>query len=239
MIVHEWMTPDPVTASPETTLGEAQRLMRERRCRHLPVVEDGRLVGLVSDRDVRSALPSAAGIVAGEAVAAALARPVGQLMSRDLRTIPSRQPVEEAARTLHEARVGALPVVAAGRLVGIITADDLLRAFLHGSGVLRPSSRIELLVPQRPGVLVDALRLLGEGPTDIVSVATMPVPATRYQRVVVRVGTINPNSSVERLAAAGYEVVSPLDELGGAPGAGATGDPDVRSGGRGDAPGAS
>jgi acetoin utilization protein AcuB len=134
MLVNEWMTHDPVTASSETTLGEAQRLMHERRCRHLPVVEGGRLVGLVSDRDLRSALPSAAGIVAGEAVAAALGRPVGQIMSRDLLTIPSRQPVEEAARTLHEARIGALPVVDAGRLVGIVTVDDLLRAFLHGSG---------------------------------------------------------------------------------------------------------
>jgi TTHA0829-like ACT domain len=93
-------------------------------------------------------------------------------------------------------------------------------------------------VPQRPGVLADALRLIGEGQTDIVSVATVPVPATHYQRVVVRVGTINPNPSVERLTAAGYEVISPLDELGGAPGEEATEDPDVRSGSRGEAPGA-
>ncbi len=160
MRVTDWMTLDPVTIAPDATAGEALALMRQRRIRHLPVVDGGRLVGMLSDRDVRTALPSAVVLGELEEDDPAASRPVAEIMTADPLTIPPSQPVEEAARLLTEQRIGAVPVVEGARLLGILSADDLLRAFVESSGVLLPSSRLELLLPDRPGALAGALAVV-------------------------------------------------------------------------------
>src|SRR5919202_2083767 len=213
MRVADWMTPDPVTIAPGATAGEALALMRQRRIRHLPVVDGGRLVGMLSDRDLRSALPSA--VVLGELEDdPAASRSVVEIMTADPLTIPPSQPVEEAARLLTERRVGAVPVVEGARLLGILSADDLLRAFVESSGVLLPSSRLELLLPDRPGALAGALAVIAARQANVVSVTTAPAreqPDAGRRRVVVRCATINPGPLVAALRAEGYEVVPPLD----------------------------
>jgi|SRR5215210_3503663 len=214
MRVADWMTPDPVTIAPGATAGEALALMRQRRIRHLPVVDAGRLVGMLSDRDPRSALPSA--VVLGELEEGdpAAARPVAEIMTADPLTIPPSQPVEEAARLLTEQRIGAVPVVEGPRLLGILSADDLLRAFVESSGVLLPSSRLELLLPDRPGALAGALAVIAARQVNVASVTTAPTREqrdARRRRVVVRCATINPGPLVAALRAEGYEVVPPLD----------------------------
>ena len=102
MRVADWMTPDLVTIAPGATAGEALAMMRQRRIRHLPVVDAGRLVGMLSDRDLRSALPSAAVLGELDEDDLAASRPVANIMTADPLTIPPSQPVEEAARLLTE-----------------------------------------------------------------------------------------------------------------------------------------
>jgi len=207
------MTSDPVTIAPGATAGEALALMRQRHIRHLPVVDGGRLVGMLSDRDLRTALPSA--VVLGELDDdSAASRSVAGIMTADPLTIPPSQPVEEAARLLTEQRIGAVPVVEGARLLGILSADDLLRAFVESSGVLLPSSRLELLLPDRPGALAGALAVVAARQVNVVSVATAPAREQRdagRRRVVVRCATINLGPLVAALQAEGYEVVPPLD----------------------------
>jgi acetoin utilization protein AcuB len=114
LTVGEVMTRELVTADPDTPCEKARRLMHQRRIRHLPVVQAGRLVGMLSDRDVRSV------------DAAALAR---EHMTAPPATVTSRTPVERAARRMLDARIGALGVVDGERLVGIVTYADLLHGF--------------------------------------------------------------------------------------------------------------
>jgi acetoin utilization protein AcuB len=117
--VREIMTHPVITVSADATLGDARRLLDEHRMRHLPVVVNGRLVGIVSDRDVRSS-----GAVKPAAIA------VGDIMTRQPITVTSATRVEDAARLLIDHKIGGLPVVDGEELTGIVTGDDLLRALV-------------------------------------------------------------------------------------------------------------
>ena len=117
LFVRDVMTRSVVTIGPETPRSEIQRLMHEQSIRHLPVLDGGRLAGIVSDRDVRSA--------AGSLTSAR------RLMTPNPVTATPDTRVEHAARLMLEHRFGAVPVVEAGVVVGIVTYTDLLRAFVH------------------------------------------------------------------------------------------------------------
>jgi acetoin utilization protein AcuB len=118
MMVRDVMRPRVVMIGPETPCEKARLLMDEHRIRHLPVVAGGRLIGMVSDRDLRSAVREAPGIVAR------------RIMTPDPLTVTSQTRVEHAARLMLDARIGSLPVVDAD-LVGIVTYTDLLRALVQ------------------------------------------------------------------------------------------------------------
>ncbi len=121
MLVKERMTRQPLTVRPETSVSEAGALLARHRIRHLPVVEEGgALVGMFTDRDYRSTAASNR-----EGV------PVGEVMTRGVITVGPETQVHEAAKLMVAHRIGGLPVVKGGELVGIITETDLLRAFVE------------------------------------------------------------------------------------------------------------
>jgi CBS domain-containing protein/nucleotide-binding universal stress UspA family protein len=130
MLVREWMTTILVTVRSDAPVAEAQHLMRHRRIRHLPVVDGGRLAGIITDRDVRTTLPSPATSLAAGEIRYLLDRLlVERVMTRAVITIGPDAPIVEAVGLVLTHRIGALPVVEGDRLVGIITETDLLRAF--------------------------------------------------------------------------------------------------------------
>lgn len=131
MQVKDWMSPSPVTVPPETSVSEARELMQRRRIRHLLVTEDEELVGIITDRDIRLTLPSPATSLSVWELNYLLAKlTVGEVMTRRVITVGPDRPIEDAARLMLEHRIGALPVLEEGRLVGILTETDLLRAFV-------------------------------------------------------------------------------------------------------------
>jgi CBS domain-containing protein len=120
------MTPDPETVTPEATISEAWELMRERNIRHVPVIKDGALVGMLSDRDLLFAeaedrTERGRSTLAGAVVAA---------MTSDVLSVEPDTDLSEVISIMLEARVGAVPVVRAGtrELVGIVSYVDVLRA---------------------------------------------------------------------------------------------------------------
>lgn len=114
-LVSGWMTDRPVTITPDRPVAEALATMSRHGIRHLLVVDGERLLGVVSDRDI--------------ACAARLEQPVSAIMTADeIITADPLTTLAEAARTLVFAKVGALPVLDGGRLVGLVTTHDLLRA---------------------------------------------------------------------------------------------------------------
>jgi acetoin utilization protein AcuB len=113
------MTANPIVINPDDTLENAKAVMDDGRFRRLPVVEDGRLVGILTERDIREHM----GYLGSTRVNAA--------MRTALVTLTPYNTVEDAARLMLKHKIGGLPIVADGKLVGIVTTSDLLRAFLQ------------------------------------------------------------------------------------------------------------
>lgn len=132
MQVREWMTRNVVTVSPDTSLLNARRLLETYEIRHLPVVADGTVVGIVSSRDICSGdrtLNAALAALRSD-LAEGRFRPVSTLMSTPVRSVAPDTPVREAGSLMVAARIGAVPVVEDGRLVGLLSLVDCLRAYL-------------------------------------------------------------------------------------------------------------
>ncbi|MDX1664692.1 MAG: CBS domain-containing protein [Candidatus Promineifilaceae bacterium] len=128
-LVREWMTPEPITATPDTTLPHAHRLLMENRIRRLPVVEKGRLVGIITRGDIRGAQPSdATSLTIWEMNYLLSQLKLKSLMTPRPITVHEDATIAEAARLMLRHKVSGLPVVDAGdTLVGIITESDIFR----------------------------------------------------------------------------------------------------------------
>jgi len=135
MQIEKWMNQEVVTVSPGDSFRTAMTLIRQKGIRHLPVVEGKRLVGIVTDRDLRQASPSAATSLSIHELHYLLEKlTVHHIMTSQVITVRPEQTVEEAAILLLGHRIGGLPVVRDGELVGIITETDILQAFLQLRG---------------------------------------------------------------------------------------------------------
>jgi acetoin utilization protein AcuB len=132
MLVKDFMTPNPEVVTPEITVPEAAQIMKKGGFRRLPVVKEDRVVGIVTDRDLKEAMPSDANSLSIWELNYLISKlTVGEIMTRDPITVSDTLPLQAAAKLMLEHKVGGLPVEREGRLVGIITVTDVLRAFLQ------------------------------------------------------------------------------------------------------------
>lgn len=208
MLVKNRMSRDPVAVASSASIAEALRVVRHHRMRHLPVVDEGELVGIVSDRDLRLAMPSPLGAETPEFVALVESTPVEAIMARDVITAGPTDTLEDAAIRMCRSRVGALPVVdAAGRLVGILSEKDILGAFVEVFTAAGPSSRLEIALADRPGELARAVRVIGEEcRLNISSIMVSHGAGPDRRTAVVHVATIDPREVIAALERAGCEV---------------------------------
>lgn len=130
-IVRNWMTPNPITITQQTTLPEAQRLIQEHNIRRLPVMDNGKLIGIVTLGDIREAHPSGATTLSVYELNYLLDKLTAKdFMTRNPVTISPDATIAEAARLMVVHKFGGLPVMEAGKLVGIITETDLCRILM-------------------------------------------------------------------------------------------------------------
>jgi acetoin utilization protein AcuB len=128
------MTMKPITVTPDTGMLEARQRMMEERIRHLVVTEEGRVVGIVTDRDIRLNLPSPASSLSVWEMNFLLAKlTVGDVMTRSVLIVDPKRSAAEAAHIMLTHKIGALPVTEGERLVGIITESDFLRVVAGGA----------------------------------------------------------------------------------------------------------
>jgi acetoin utilization protein AcuB len=205
MLVRDIMSSPALAIPAGTTLEDAYRTMREKGIRHFPVLEDDRLVGVVTDRDLRLATSSLAPTPFPPFT------PVSAVMSHPAVTADGADPVEDAARTMRERKIGCLPVVDDGKLVGIITGLDLLDALMRMTGVDKPSGRLEVRLPDTAGALARLMAALSErglGVYSILSYADGP----HAVRTVLRIGTIEMRSLAHDLRLAEFDVLWPPEK---------------------------
>jgi acetoin utilization protein AcuB len=205
MLVRDIMSSPAVTVSAETTLERAYRTMQEKAIRHLPVLAGETLVGVVTDRDLRLATSSLA------LSPFAPATPVSTVMARPPVTADPSDPVEDAARTMRERKIGCLPVVDEGRLIGIITGLDLLDALMRMTGVDKPSGRLEVRLPDHPGELARLTAMLSERGLGVHSILTYP-EGPQAVRTVLRIGSMEIRALAQALRAARFEVLWPPEK---------------------------
>src|SRR5512146_2612368 len=205
MLVRDIMSSPALAISADTTLEDAYRTMREKRIRHFPVVEGDRLVGVITDRDLRLATSSLAPkpFPADTAVSAVMSHPAV--------TADGADPVEDAARTMREKKIGCLPVVDDGRLAGIITGLDLLDALIRMTGVDKPSGRLEVRLPDTPGALAQLTAILAGRGINVYSMLSYP-DGPRTVRAVLRIGTIETRVVAHDLRLAEFDVLWPPEK---------------------------
>jgi acetoin utilization protein AcuB len=202
MLVREWMTRAPETVASDTPVMEAMQAMREGGYRRLPVVDGGRLTGIVTDRDLKEATPSSATTLSVYELNFLLGRMrVREVMSEPVITVRASDPIERAALLMEEHRVSGLPVVDEGGLTGILTITDLLRAFVGFLGLREGGTRVTVTVPDEPGVLARVAQ--AAPPANIVAAVTSSVEPGRTRRLVLRVVGEGAEGYAERLAATG------------------------------------
>ncbi len=203
MLVKDVMKSPVLTVGPEVALEDAYRLLLEKGIRHLPVVAEGKVVGILTDRDIRLATShlNPKGPCPGCAQ-------VGEVMTREVITAHPLDPVEEAARVMRERKIGCLPVLEDGALVGIVTGIDLLDALLRLTGVTEPSGRLEVRLPDRVGELSRLTGFLAERGVNIHSLLSYPEDEA-FVRAVVRVNTLETHLLAEALRRVGFDVLWP------------------------------
>jgi acetoin utilization protein AcuB len=209
MLVRDRMTSDIQTVTPTTTVADALAITRSHAIRHLPVTEDGRLVGLVTDRDLRLAMPAPWEQSEAAQIKELSGRTVAELMTRDVISVGPDVLIEDAAKTFYEKRIGCLLVMEGEKLAGILTASDLLRAFVDIFTAHDNSSRLEVRMPNRPGELARVVRLIGiDHKLNITGMVLTPEKG-HTALMTMHVQTRKPQDLMDSLEKMGYEVGCP------------------------------
>jgi acetoin utilization protein AcuB len=206
MLVREVMQTKLITVTPKTTLPEALKLVNQRQVRHLLVVEDGDLVGILSDRDLKRAMASPATSLEAHELTYLLNRlTVGEIMTHTVITIGPRSPVEDAARLMMQEKIGALPVTDGGDLIGIITETDVLELFVKAMGAGVPSSRLEVFLGDDLAPLGHVVSAI-EGAGASISSIVVLTGRGRLREAIIRIATIDAGPAVHALESRGYLV---------------------------------
>ena len=205
MLVRERMSTKPVTITADMSITEALRVMRQNQVRRLPVLDnEDRMVGIVSEKDLLYASPSPATSLSIYEMHYLLSRlRVTELMTADVVTVTPDTPLEEAARIMADNKIGGLPVMEGGRLVGIITETDIFKVFLELLGAREKGLRLTLEIPERKGevarITTEIARLGGnllavgafwggDPTTAIITVKVEDVPADQLEAAMRNLG---------------------------------------------------
>ncbi len=198
MKVKHWMVKEVITVSPGASLEEAIQLMKRHAIRHLPVAEGGKLLGLVTESSIRQyARPEE------------LSRAVREVMILNPITVSPEATIDEAARLIYRYKIGGLPVVENHRLVGIITITDLLEAFIELMGLLRSSSRVDV-IPKEPEGLDGVLEIIREHGGRVISIG-MDVEPGGEKVYYIRLEKMPVEPLASALEVAGHRVISVVD----------------------------
>ncbi len=193
MLVGERMTHPVITVSPKTPMQEAHKLMRDEKIRRLPVVDDrGKLIGIISESDLLHASPSDASSLSVWEMNYLLSKVlVKDIMTRDVITAKIDTPLEDAARNMVDNKIGGLPVVKDGEVVGIITETDLFKVFLELLGARESGVRLTVLVPHVPGKLTQLTKSIFESGGNLLALGVFLGESSENREITMKVGGVD------------------------------------------------
>lgn len=208
MFVKDQMTVNPVSVTSTTTIADAAELMKKHRFRRLPVVDIGKLVGIVTDRDLRKASPSTATTLSVHELDYLLSKAlIKDIMTKKVLSISSDATIEEAALLMYNNRIGGVPVVDKNQdVVGIITETDIFKCLVDIMGLPSGTTRVTIRVPDKAGVITEISGIYAELGINITSMASYTLPDGSGEEVI-RGDVKDVEELTKRIEAKGYKVV--------------------------------
>jgi len=194
LLVENWMNSNVITVDADDSMLDATKLLKEHNIRHLPVLEKGKLVGVITDRDLKRAAPSDATALEAHELLYLIANiKVREIMTRNPITVPYNFTIEEAAELLLQARISGMPVVNKdGDVIGTITQTDLFKVLISLTGVGKKGVQFAFLLEDRPGSIkdvADVIRSYGGRMASILSSYEKAPEGHRY--VYIRMYDVN------------------------------------------------
>jgi acetoin utilization protein AcuB len=201
MLVRDYMSQPAIVTSPDMPISDALWTMREHGIRRLPVVgPSGRLLGIVSDRDLLHASPSSATSLSIWEIGYLLGRiTVEQVMTREVRTVGLATPLEDAAQTMVDRKIGGLPVVEGERVVGVITETDIFRVFTMLLGAQQRGIAVTATAVDRPGLLADLTGATARAGGDVTAMVTYPTDGGSKAAVFLKVNGVSSAELIEAI----------------------------------------
>lgn len=206
MYVKYRMTANPYTVSPDATVAETLELMRSKDIRRVPVVKNGKLVGIITERKLLEVSPSSATSLSIFEINYLLSKTkIESVMSKNVIYVTPSTLLEEAAVKMRDNDIGGLPVVEGDKLVGIITETDIFDSFIEIMGFRDQGSRIGVEVEEdKPGVLATVAQIIAGFDVNITHLAVF------RNELVIRINTINVDAILEALEKNKFKVISVL-----------------------------
>ena len=207
MFVADRMTRNPISISPEDKVDSAAALIKEHKIRRLPVIENGKLVGIVTDKDLMRVAPSAATTLSRYEINSLLAKiSIREIMSDKVISVNEHAPIEEAALLMSMNKIGGVPVVTdVGAVVGIITETDIFNAIVEIMGLSEGKDRITIEVDNKVGVVKEIASIFADAGFNIDSFVTCKKDMGKYD-IIVRGNFMNAGELLKELEAHGYHV---------------------------------
>lgn len=208
MFVRDYMTLNPVTVTPETTFPQALNVIRKEKIRHLPVMENGQLVGIVVEKDLLSNQPSPATTLSVYEIYALIETlHVRQMMKSPVITVEGNCPIEEAARIMVENQISCLPIMDGNALLGIITETDIFKVLVSVLGGQQRGNRLTLRLPDRIGELAAVSARIADAGGNIFAVTTARGRASHLAEVTIKETGADREMLMKWLTESGIEVV--------------------------------
>ena len=208
MFVCDRMTRNPISIKPEDKVDTAAALFKEHKIRRLPVVDHGKLVGIVTDKDLMRVSPSAATTLSRYEINSLLAKiSIRDVMSDKVIAGNENAPIEEAALLMSMNKIGGVPVVTdVGTVVGIITETDIFNALVEIMGLSEGKDRITIEVENKVGVVKDIAGIFADAGFNIDSFVTCKKDMGKYD-IIVRGDFMNDDALAQKLENHGYHVI--------------------------------
>jgi acetoin utilization protein AcuB len=188
MFVGERMSRPVISVSPDDPINEVLAMFRNEHIRRAPVMKDGKLVGIISDRDLLNASPSSATTLSVWELNYLISKvKVKDVMTKKVITVNADIPIEEAARIMADKKIGGLPVVSSDKVVGMITETDLFKTLLELMGARQKATRVTVTVPDRPGELAKITKAIANNGGDFISFGIFSGPDTDSRVVTFKV----------------------------------------------------
>jgi len=200
MFVGERMSRPVISVTPDTPINDALAMFRKEHIRRAPVMKDGKLVGIVSERDLLNASPSPVTTLSIWEMNYLISKvTIKNVMTKKVITVEQDTPIEEAARIMADKKIGGVPVVSGGKVVGIITETDLFKILLELMGARQKALRVTATLVDKPGQIARLSKAITQAGGNFISFGMFAGPDANTRLVTFKVEGMKRNQVREVL----------------------------------------